>query len=233
MAEQLRPKTWYTKTKWDMQDVFALEALRPLTGRFLPWTSYALAPSSLLTVVNEAAMYGARVIVELGSGISTVFLARYLREAEISDSTLITVDNDATWVATIRRYLDREGLLPYVSIVETDLIHWQAPLSAPPSPADTRWEFQLPTKWYDARSIRRALNGRSIDLLLVDGPQGNRTISRYPALVELSPDLSPYPSVILDDVNRPPEQEILTRWQTVTDFTFTTYPNNSIAVGRR
>ncbi|HST38530.1 MAG TPA: hypothetical protein VLK58_03435 [Conexibacter sp.] len=67
---------------WTPEDLVALQVLRPLldTGGYLPWSSGAMRPSALVTICNEIVLGGRRRIVELGSGTSTLLLARLLRE---------------------------------------------------------------------------------------------------------------------------------------------------------
>ena len=47
-----------------------------LPGPYLPWGAGAMRPAGLVTVCNDIVLNGRRRIVELGTGISTVLLAR-------------------------------------------------------------------------------------------------------------------------------------------------------------
>lgn len=229
---QARPR-WKTAARWTVEDTFALEALRPLGGGFLPWTGYALSPASMLQVLAEAELYNSRVIVELGAGLSTVFLARYLHQCRGPDTRLISVDNDREWLEMIRRYLEREKLLHTVDLVHARRETWTEGIGLAPEESVEPWQFEPPVKWYAAESIRGALGDDEIDLLLVDGPRGSGTISRYPALVALAPHLAAQPTVILDDAQRAPEMEVLARWAARSDLEFTQQPGTRLAIGRR
>ena len=73
------------------------------------------------------------------------------------------------------------------------------------------------------RGTRSALRGGLIDLLLVDGPPAYATgygLARYPALPALHDRLAPGATVVLDDVERPGEQEVLRRWERETGLDF-------------
>jgi hypothetical protein len=55
-----------------------------------------------------------------------------------------------------------------------------------------------------------------VDLLLVDGPPADtadKVLARYPALPALHGRLARGATVVLDDVERPGEQEVLRRWE--------------------
>lgn len=223
---------WKVSSRWTAQDAFALEAMRPLGEAFLPWTGYALSPSAILKVLTLAEFYVPRVIVEVGAGLSTVFLARYLRYRGLEGSRLISIDNDASWVSLIDGYLEREDLRGVVELHTTRQVGWSPEDPGRGSSLDG-WDFELPDRWYDASIIREVLGDDRIDLLLVDGPKGKGTITRYPALIELFDHLAENPTIILDDAARPPEQEILARWSAFSNFEFQLQKGEAIAIGRR
>ena len=82
-------------------------------------------------------------------------------------------------------------------------------------------------RWYDeaalADGLREALQGDPIDLLVVDGPPAHAVghgLARYPALPALEDRLAPGATVVLDDAERPGEQEVLRRWERETGLSF-------------
>ena len=57
----------------------------------------------------------------------------------------------------------------------------------------------------------------------MDGPPADtadKVLARYPALPALRARLAPGATVVLDDVERPGEQEVLTRWEREHDVVF-------------
>ena len=65
-------------------------------------------------------------------------------------------------------------------------------------------------RWYGRSSYQDL---EDVDLLLVDGPPGaTGPLARFPALPLLNSSLSPEACVILDDIVRAAEQEILASW---------------------
>jgi len=223
-----RRRRWQTIGGFGVEDVFALEALRPLGGNYLPWTGFALSPSSLLRVVNEAMLNECRFIFEAGAGLSTVFLARLLKQWGGGEAKLVSVDDSEVWVQKVQGFLDAEDLGDVVSLVHTPLTPWTPPTSA--ETADGEWRFELPDRWYDAATVHRAIGDRMIDLLLVDGPKGRSSISRYPAVPELADNIDSNTIVILDDVGRDYEAEILDRWSALLGVAFSTQRRQTIAV---
>ena len=181
------------------RDLRAWQVLAPLLIEhpYLPWTEGALRPAALVAVLNEIVFAERRILVELGSGISTIVIGRLLAER---GGTLTSVEHDPEWSAIVRGHLDREGLPGTVKLVD-----------APLEPHPESWDG---APWYSLGAID-SLPER-IDLLLVDGPPGHgegMAHSRYPALPALADRLAPGALVILDDASREPEREIVQRWQ--------------------
>ena len=61
-------------------DVDASFALRALPGPYLPWGSGSMRPAGLVEVCNDVVLNDRCNIVELGSGVSTVMVARLLAQ---------------------------------------------------------------------------------------------------------------------------------------------------------
>ena len=202
---------------WDAGDLEALEILRPLldAGGYLPWTEGALRPAALVVVCNEIVLADRREIVELGSGVSTIVLARLVRERE---GRLTALEHDPEWAGVVRSQLKQEGLTHVARLIE-------APLEAHP--------LALDAPWYAERAVAEL--PEATELLLVDGPPGygdGMERSRYPALPVLEPRLSPGAMVILDDANRRGEREILERWAEL-GWRFGVRESEGVATGTR
>ena len=206
---------------WGWADLHAWQVLRPLLddGAYLPWTEGAMTPAGLAAVANEVVLAGRRSIVELGSGVSTVVLARLARRL---GGRIVAVEHSPGWVGWVREALDRDGLGDVVTVVEAPLA--QHPLSLEGAP------------WYDAEVLERELPAEGIELLLVDGPPGygeGMELSRHPALPELSGRLAEGAVVVLDDAGRPGERRILDAWEAETGWTFDRRAAERIAIGRQ
>ena len=175
-----------------------------------------MTPAGLKRVGEEVERDDHRVLVECGSGYSTLVLARLL--AGRGGGALISLEHDAAWAQRVAEALEAEAL-------SASIVH--APLE--PNPL-----ARGDCGWYAVSSLR-ALPDR-IDLLLVDGPpagEPGREESRYPALPLLGERLGADALVVLDDIDRAGEQRVLSDWERHTGFRFERFREQRIALGRR
>jgi predicted O-methyltransferase YrrM len=208
--------------EWTSHDLIALGVLSPLlaTGGYLPWSSGAMRASGLVTICNEIVLGGRRRILELGAGASTLLLARLLREGG-SDARLDAIEHDADWADWVTRRLAAEDLSSVATVT-----------FAPLEPHPHSWGG-LP--WYAQAPLAATLEGDPVDLLIVDGPPAHDPAAahaRYPALPAVAPFLTPDAVVVLDDIVRGGEAEILGRWERETAFRFERRALEGIALGR-
>jgi Methyltransferase domain len=196
------------------RDEQALVALGALVGPYLPWGPGSMRPAGLVAVCNDIALNARRRVVELGSGISTILLARLLTQRSPQGGfRLATVEHDPVWAWWVTDQLEREG-------IGGDVVVIHAPLMPHPDAERGR-------SWYDdaalASGLARAFHGELIDLLIVDGPPAcaaGEGLARYPAVPVLGHRLAPGATVVLDDVERPGEQRVLRRWELETGLVF-------------
>lgn len=192
------------------RDARAATELSRLDIGFHPWTSAALRPSAMLQVIADITINRRNFVVELGSGLSTLYIARVLAE---SGGHLVAVEDDAEWRIIVGSMLARAGLTASVTLVD-------APLQPCPHALDG-------LDWYDTAGVTAAIGDRPIDLLLVDGPKAfdaPRRRARFPAWPVLGPMMAPRAAIALDDANRPGEQDVLARWQATQSFDFQLQP---------
>jgi predicted O-methyltransferase YrrM len=205
---------------WGWADLHAWEVLRPLLeGAYLPWSEGAMSPAGLAAVANEIVLAGRRSVVELGSGVSTVVLARLARQL---GGEVVAVEHSPGWAGWVRGALERDGLEDVATVVEAPLR--PHPLSLEGAP------------WYDAEVLSDLLPAEGIELLLVDGPPGygeGMELSRHPALPALADRLADGALVILDDAGRPGERRIVDSWESQTGWSFDRRAAERIAIGRQ
>ncbi|MCC0177645.1 class I SAM-dependent methyltransferase [Waterburya agarophytonicola K14] len=185
----------------NQNDLVANHYLAPLSTSYLPWTKSAMRPSGLVAVLNEITINQRKCIVECGAGISTFYIARLLRE---KGGHLHTIEHDQQWCELLKQELSQENLSEYVSVI-----------FAPLSSSDIKIDREN-TDWYNLSTLKAQLSSLKIDLLIVDGPPAyeiEKQLSRYPALPFLSTYFAEDYGIILDDINRPGEQEILKAWE--------------------
>ena len=168
------------------RDAQALQMLAPLSGPYLPWTSYALRPEAVVTFLNAIVLLEASAIVECGAGLSTVYAARLL--AQQGGGTVHTIEESPEWAERIMGQLRREGLEKHVT------------MHVVPLAADT---------WYRREDLG-PLREMQIDVLLVDGPASR---GRGGAVDTFGDSLASDYAVILDDIWLPSVEHDLRRWE--------------------
>jgi predicted O-methyltransferase YrrM len=145
-----------------------------------------------------------KLILELGSGSSTVLFAAALRAN--GAGRVISVEHDAAHARHTTELLEQADLSDRV-----ELLH--APL------AEVRVNGRA-FQWYDLGRRLQSL-GEKIDFLFVDGPPGKvQSLSRYPALPVLMPHLSPRALVFVDDGAREDETQMVAMWREVDSVAF-------------
>jgi predicted O-methyltransferase YrrM len=180
-----------------------------LRGGYLPWTTGSMRPAGLVEVCNEIVHGDRSRILECGSGVSTVLLARLLHQHE--RGTLTSLEHDPHWATLIQDHLRREHLDQIARVVH-------APLQSDPP-------------WYRPDELPD-----EIDLLIVDGPPAfapGHGAARAPALARLDDNVVHDATVILDDIDRPGEQQTITTREISTSWRFQQNLAAGVAIGRR
>jgi predicted O-methyltransferase YrrM len=189
-------------TTREIKDTFhQLEALQNLhtvlpTSNVLPATrGWAASPDLLLVLVDLMIKQRPSLVVECGSGASTLWLALAMRRFGI-DGRVIALEHDPVFAGQTRDFLAKHGACDLAEVRD-------APLE----------DFSLGGEtypWY-ARRAWEGLTG--IDFLFVDGPPASTgRQARYPALPLLSGALRPAATLVLDDLVVPDMQQVLRRW---------------------
>lgn len=171
-----------------------------------PHAGYEIAGEEAAFLFHLIRRYRPKLVMELGSGSSTVLLAAAVRAN--GSGRVVTVEHDPTHGRQTRLLLDQAELSPWVELVP-------APLVPHRLGAET-------FSWYDL-SERLAGLTEKIDFLFVDGPPGKtQSLSRYPALPILAPHLSPRAVVFVDDGGREDETRMVERWGEMDSLAFET-----------
>ena len=186
----------------DIRQTFRqLEALQNLNAvlpasEVLPATrGWAASPDLLVVLVDLVITERPSLVVECGSGTSTLWLALAMRQFEI-DGRIIALDHDPAFASKTRDFLAKHHVGDLAEVRD-------APLES----------FDLNGENYSWYSKRAWEDLRGIDLLFVDGPPaatGHQ--ARYPALPLLSGSLSPAATIVLDDLVVTDMQNTLKLW---------------------
>ncbi len=166
---------------------FSPRAPMPSSGGF------ALNPTDLLDLLHLIKTRRPQLVLELGSGTSSVWIAYAL---ERCGGRLISLDHDPGYAAKTRAIMTEHGLTSVAEVRD-------APLR--PVAIEGR---NFP--WYDTAALADL---DQVDLLLIDGPpEKTGPDARYPALTVLEGRLADTATIVFDDAHRPDEQIALRRW---------------------
>ena len=178
-----------------------LEALQNLSAVLpandvLPATRvWAASPDLLLVLVDLVIAERPSLVVECGSGASTLWLALAMRKFAI-DGRIIALDHDPVFGSKTRGFLARHDVADLAEVRD-------APLET----------FSLDGETYSWYARRAWEDLKGIDLLFVDGPPATTGHqARYPALPLLAGSLSPVATAVLDDLIVPDMQKVLRLW---------------------
>ena len=162
----------------------------------VPFGRSAIAGDCALRLVRLVMALKPRWVIEAGSGLSTVVIARAL-ELVGEGGVVISLEHKVEWAEDTRAMLAEQGLQQHSRVILAPLV-----------PTEVGTEEFL---WYDLTEVTLP---DEIGLLFVDGPPGSSgAMARYPALPLLFDRLKPGGVVVLDDANRSEEQSIVRRWR--------------------
>jgi predicted O-methyltransferase YrrM len=181
----------------ELRDVRALINIRAMTREIpLPFDRYTITPALGEMLGQLILDVRPDLVLECGSGTSTLLMASYLRMT--GRGRVVALEHDARFAARTRQLLR-----------ELDLEEQAQIRDAPLRPVQVG-ERTIP--WYDLGSLRE-VEGAKARILFVDGPPGRGAeLARLPALPLLLPYLAEDCIVILDDAQRPDETLIAERW---------------------
>ena len=178
-----------------IQALHALERELALPHPLPPVRGWAGSPDFLLATHAEIRRRRPRVVVECSSGVSTVVIARTLQL--LGGGHVYSLEHDAEYAHKTGELLDRFGLRDWASVLH-------APLQA----------THTPTPWYREEALPDAAS--PIDMLVVDGPpESTGPLAREPAFARLRSRMSASFAILVDDADRPDENEMVRRWLAV------------------
>jgi hypothetical protein len=159
-----------------------------------PLRGYAIAPDCALLLAELVAERKPQLVVETGSGVSTLVTAYALEK--LGRGRVVALEHDPRYAEETRAEIARHGLQHYATVRD-------APLEAV---AIDGGEY----KWHSLRAIEDL---EKIDLVVDDGPPRYvGKLARYPSLPTFSKRLSDRGVFLLDVVGEE-EETILAAWR--------------------
>lgn len=166
----------------------------PFEGPVPLMFGWALSPRGLLQLVDICEDQQPRLVVECGSGTSTLFVAAALKQRP--GARLVALEHLEDIATRVADVVHRQGLNDVVDVRFAPLV--EVEVEGKP------FQWYDPAQWADLEGI---------DLLLVDGPPGTTgPRARYPAFPMLQPRLAAEATVVLDDAQRDDEAHVRRRW---------------------
>lgn len=164
----------------------------------LHYGGWAISEDYAYDLVQTAFYRRPEVSLDLGGGTSTILMAKVAQNCEKRgfDMHIFSVDHDRDWLEQTKKNIDFLDLEKYVTFVHAPLVDGAF------------------GKYYDLEEIERAIQGKKISFLSIDGPLGStQKEARYPALPFLRDFFEKDAIVMLDDGAREEEQSLVERWK--------------------
>jgi predicted O-methyltransferase YrrM len=176
------------------QALRALEHDLQLDRPLPPMRGWMASPDFLLALARHVAEHQPRIIVEVGSGVSTLVLARACQMA--GTGHIYSLDAAAEFASRTEAMLRDWGLADYATVIGAPLTERRI--------GDRTWT------WYGFEEL--PVDG--IDMLIVDGPpESTGRLARYPAGPVFLPKLRAGGACFVDDADRPDETEMVRLWR--------------------
>jgi len=181
---------------------FSLNTIQNGLKLYHPYTGSALSPMNLKIVLNDIVIHQRKNIVELGAGISTVYIAALLRTNKIK-ATFTTIEENQQWADILFSQLKEEGLDNYSNIVHV--------------PIENRYYSKI-----HLENLKHSIE--KIDCLIIDAPLATQDKKiRAEAIPNFIDIMSDKFSIFLDDCSRKGEKEIIEEWKKTYNLDFNIY----------
>lgn len=181
-----------------VQEVEALSQLEKLFTGALPRPllgGFAMTPTAMLALVGEILRSKPALVVEFGSGTSTVWLAQAF--ALNGEGRLVSIEH-------LQEFYDKT----LAALQVAGLGEWVDLRLAPLEEIEVNGEI---FNWYASSAVQGL---REVDIFIVDGPPGfTGRLARYPAVPLLEDSLADRSLVVVDDADREDELATIERWR--------------------
>jgi|GEM_PF-6768378 len=176
------------------------EKVGPWLDSICSLNSWSICPELALLILQCIEDLEPELIVEFGSGVSTLIIADGLRRRG-TPGKLLSIEHNEKYYEQTRSLITSNDLEEFVQLE-------LCPISTVTiNESEHRWYSQVVPK------LTKFLAGGQVDFLLIDGPPAaTQKFARYPALPVIKQYLSLDALVILDDGAREDEEEIVRRW---------------------
>ena len=159
---------------------------------YLPLTDWAAGPEFLCHISNEICINNRRNIVEFGSGITTIVLARLAKTNSI-DLTITTIDQSPEWQNIVKQIAVRDGVDQYIKFVHNPIV---------PGRCENIAEIQQ----------RLFVKEDKFDCVIVDGPASGHEFTRLESVPIVKDYLCNSFVIFFHDADRDEEKQLAVDW---------------------
>jgi predicted O-methyltransferase YrrM len=165
--------------------------------------TWALGARTVNWLEHRLAHLRPSLVLEFGSGASTLCIARFLVDLHGQEAMVrvVSIDQDESYARQTRELLRRSGLDAYAKVVSASL---------------KKQEIEgVLTRCYDIpANLSEVLQGHKADFVVIDGPAAEAG-ARFGTLPLARPYLSPSAAFVMDDGLRDGEIWIAHQWATL------------------
>ena len=177
-------------------DIEQLAPYLTINGLFndapLPFSRFAITPDTGALLVREIFYGNPENIVEFGSGLSTVIMAKCV--SRLGKGHIYSVEQDKDWAERTRSLLKIHGLEAWCTVIHSEIT------------------YTPEGKWYSTDIL--PVLPKNIQFLFIDGPRAqDDPFIRFPALPILWDRLAKNTLIFLDDGKREGEKKIVSDWE--------------------
>ena len=187
-SEMKLTKVIEKRSKQDFRQLEALVSLHEmldLKAALPPTRGWAASPDLLLTLTSLVRKHKPKLVVELGSGASTIILSR------AGAVEIVAIEHDLEYLKSTQELLT-EHQVSNVKLIHAPLIQKEI--------------LEESFMWYDSSKLQDL---KEIDFLFIDGPPGSKNdAARFPAFPVLGSKLSKNAVVVIDDTKRSGEKTL-------------------------
>ena len=202
------------------EDLYSMNILSQFKfNTYIPFFGMSLSPTALVYILNEIVINNRKNIIEFGSGISTIYMAK-LSKVNNLNLNIYSIDENSNWIRKVYNILVKENLDDVVTFIYSPLKFYNENI-----------------KWYDSFVLDNYLKNNYIcDMVLIDAPKANEKGDeeiRYWALPYMFDKLNDDYVIFLDDANREGEKNIIKKWQDEFNINFVIENDLAICYNRK
>ena len=191
-----------------------LFSMVPVKAGVPPLGQWAASADLLVELVDLLLEQRPRVVVEAGSGVSTLFLALATEHHDLP-VRIVALEHDESYLVKTRALLARHGVSHRAEVRHAPLI---------PSSIEGH-----ATPWYDERALDDLSD---VGLVLVDGPpEATGVAARFPLVPLMQERFAAQCTILIDDTDRAGDRDVVERWRALLpDFGYAALPFEKGAV---